>query len=271
MNLGDQFPRPYHFGVPRALTELGAAPSDNPTLTADLLEIFFTSNRDGVSTDVWTAHRASASDPFEGVALVAAASTPAFETSSAISLDGLTLWVGSDREGGLGDLDIWMLRRPAREGAWSAPVNLLSLNSPLRDVPRQPGQHDRVMPLASQRDNPDLYRTYLSARASATAPFETPQAIPELAFATTSTVDAFLSDDGLALFFSSSPPLGVGDLFVAWRRSTAEPFLFYEPLDELNTPGDERDPWLSPDGGTLFFTSDRGGVLAIYEVPASRP
>ena len=36
------------------------------------------------------------------------------------------------------------------------------------------------------------------------------------------------------------------------------------PLDDLNTPGDERDPWLTPDGKTLYFTSDRDGALNIY-------
>ncbi len=43
-----------------------------------------------------------------------------------------------------------------------------------------------------------------------------------------------------------------------------EPFSVTQPLDDLNTAGDERDPWLSPDGHTLYFTSDRSGVLQIY-------
>ena len=37
-----------------------------------------------------------------------------------------------------------------------------------------------------------------------------------------------------------------------------------QPLDDLNTAGDERDPWLTPDGKTLYFTSDRDGALNIY-------
>jgi Tol biopolymer transport system component len=51
---------------------------------------------------------------------------------------------------------------------------------------------------------------------------------------------------------------------VAWRRSTNEAFSVTQPLSDLNTPADERDPWLSPDGTTLYFTSDRGGILNIY-------
>jgi Tol biopolymer transport system component len=35
--------------------------------------------------------------------------------------------------------------------------------------------------------------------------------------------------------------------------------------------GDERDPWLSPDGRTLFFTSDRGSALGSHEVTGVPP
>jgi hypothetical protein len=264
--LGERSPRPYHFGTPQLLAELGTAyANDNPTLTADLLEIFFTSDRATQNTDVWSARRAQSSAPFDAPALVTAVSTSAFETSSAISADGLTLWVGSDRPGGLGDLDIWMSTRPTRGAAWSAPVNLLSMNSADKDLPRPPGQHELVMPLASQRGGLALYQTFLAPRANRSAPFGAPQAIPELAFGDKSTVDAFLTDDGLTLFFSSGLAGATADLYVAWRRSISEPFSIYEPLDDLNTTFDERDPWLSPDGKLLFFTSDRGGLLNIYQ------
>jgi hypothetical protein len=270
VNLGEEEPPPYRFGTPRPVTDLGPQASDNPTLTGDLLEIFFTSNRD-VSTDIWTARRASATAPFGAVTLVSEASSPAFETSSAISSDGLTLWFGSDRPGGLGGVDIWMVQRPARTAAWSVPVNLTALNSPALDLPRPPGLHDRVMPLSSERDNATVYWTYFSTRATEADAFGAPTSISELSFKNESTVDAFLTDDGLTLFYSSSPPGGAGDLFVASRRTTSDPFTRSLPLDDLNTPTyAERDPWLSPDGQTFFFTSDRGGLLQIYEAPASR-
>ncbi len=111
VNLGEATPHPYHFSDVRPVSELGTPANDNPTLTSDLLEIFFTSNRDNASTDVWTARRASPADPFGTVTLVSEASSPSFETSSAISSDGLTLWFGSDRLGGLGGLDIWVTQR----------------------------------------------------------------------------------------------------------------------------------------------------------------
>ena len=145
------------------------------------------------------------------------------------------------------------------------------------------------MPMASTATtaaNPvaGTYQTYLSVRPTVGAPFGTPAPIPELSTPTRSTVDGFLSADGLTLFFStqmvSSTDGGTSandagaadagaaatkaDLFVAWRRSTHAPFSVVQPLDDLNTPDDERDPWLSPDGSTLYFTSDRSGALNIY-------
>ncbi len=293
--LGASSPIPYHFEAPAPVAEL-ASPSrtDNPTLTGDLLEIYFTSDRVSGNGDVWFATRASPSAPFEAPAAVAAVNGASFETSSAISTDGLTLWFGSDRPGGAGGVDIWVSQRATRGGAWSTPVNVVALNSPEDDIPRPPGQRALVMPMASTKPAPQNpgagnYQTYLAARATAGAPFGAPVAVPELAYADRSTVDGFLTDDGLTLFFSSAPvtaPADAGasaadggrgadagrtdagaatsDLFVAWRRSTGEPFSVTQPLDDLNTPADERDPWLSPDGTALYFTSDRGGVLNIY-------
>ena len=48
LTLGRSAPGRYHFEVPQLVAELRSdARTDNPTLTADLLEIFFTSDRSG--------------------------------------------------------------------------------------------------------------------------------------------------------------------------------------------------------------------------------
>src|SRR5688500_11797045 len=64
--LGRMDPQPYHFDVPRPVSELMAdTKSDNPTLTADLLEIVFTTDRVSGNTDIWTARRSNPSLPFD--------------------------------------------------------------------------------------------------------------------------------------------------------------------------------------------------------------
>jgi hypothetical protein len=285
LTLGYKEPRPCHFGVPQPVPELASTGrTDNPTLTADLLEIYFTSDRDSGNGDVWFARRSDPREPFGTPAAVTEVNTDTFETSSAISADGLTLWFGSDRPGGT-STDIWMATRSNRSAPWMSPVNVVALNTAVEDIPRPPGQHGLVMPLSSKQGTSAVYQTFLATRPSPGAPFRMPVLVAELAHADKSTVDGFLTDDGLTLFYSSSPlvvPADAGprpgdagltpdsgqapsaDLFVAWRRSLNEPFSAIQPLDDLNTGGDERDPWLTPDGKTLYFTSDRDGTLGIY-------
>lgn len=261
----------YSFGTPRLLTELDTSTANqNPTLTGDLLELYFTSNRNGNQADVWTARRASPQDPFDAPTIVAEVSSSDYETSPAVSLDGLSLYFGSDRSGGAGLVDVWMATRPDRASPWGAITNLAALNSSAKDIPRPPGQHDLVMPMASQRDSSVGYETYLAARPAAGASFASPTIVPGLAAADDAVADGFLTDDGLALFYSVTPPDQAPDLYVAQRASTADAFSAPAPLTDLDTASDERDPWLSPDGTTFFFSSDRGGTLQIYEVAATR-
>jgi hypothetical protein len=280
LTLGNKMPPPYTFEVPQIVEELReTVRTDNPTLTADLLEIYFTSERVSGNGDVWYARRSSRSQRFISPQPVAEVNTANFETSAAISADGLTLWFGSDRPNGVGSTDIWVVSRASRSDPWSTPPqNVNELNTAGEDIPRPPGQHGLVMPLASKQTPQSVYQTYLAERASSGALFGDPVLIAELAEPDLSTVDGFLTDDGLTFFYSRSPlqlltdagpvvdggALPTADLFVAWRRSLNEKFSYPQPLDDLNTPGDERDPWLTPDGSTLYFTSDRDGALNIY-------
>src|SRR2546425_7266874 len=55
----------------------------------------------------------------------------ASEQSPALSPDGLSLYFGSNRAGGLGGLDIWVSRRASLDSPWETPINLgPSVNSP---------------------------------------------------------------------------------------------------------------------------------------------
>ena len=272
VDIGDPKPPPYRFDAPRLLAELDTTTyaNQNPTLTGDVLDIYFTSNRGDTAADVWTAHRASRSDPFDPPMLVAEASSPLYETSPAISVDGLSLYVGSDRDGTTGGLDIWVATRSDRNATWSALENLTALNSTMNDIPRPPGQHGLVMPMASERDVTGGYRTFLAVRPDVNQPFDGMVLVAGLVGGDI-LADAFLSDDGLTMFYAAASGGAKPDVYVAWRASTADRFSLPTPLTDLNTAADERDPWLSPDGTLFYFTSDRGnGVLQIYEATARR-
>src|SRR5262245_33556206 len=152
----------------------------SPTLTADLLEIYFSSVRPGLgSSDVWWARRSDRTLAFDAPALLEAVSSPDLEVSPVISEDGLTLWLGSDRSGTVGGLDIWQAERASRADPWGQLRNLSELNSVRDDLPRPLGDGGRVMPLASRRDDRN-YQTYLARRPRPNAPWVAVDAVEPL-------------------------------------------------------------------------------------------
>jgi hypothetical protein len=263
--LGQSTPDVWSFSEPRLLeTVASSAKTDNPSVSGDMLELFFTSERTG-NADVYVAERSSLDAEFATPMRVDALSTSGIETSPVITADALTLYWASDRTGGAGDLDIWIATRPNRAGAWSTPQNLRALNSDAKDLPRLPGLHGTLMPLSSDRQERGYYAVWFARLSAETRGFVEPEPVPELHFERASTVDGFLTDDGLTLFYVTGPAVGAADMYVASRRNPDDPFEHFAPLDELNTSSDERDPWLSADGSRFFFSSNRTGRYAIYE------
>jgi hypothetical protein len=229
------------------------------TLTADLLEVFFVSYRAGGldGADIWHATRRSRTDPFDAPMFLAEASSPLRDVSPAVSADGLTLWVGSDRELGLGGVDIWRLTRVARDAEWGPIENVVALNSSDDEVPRPPGLSGSVMPIASTRAGGGVYQTFLATRGGPDGDFGTIQPLDYLWTSDASMETPCLTDDGLLLFFMRAGRGRDGDLYLAWRTSTSEPFRDPIALSSINTVDDERDPFLSADQFRFFFSSNR--------------
>jgi hypothetical protein len=79
------------------------------------------------------------------------------------------------------------------------------------------------------------------------------------------TADAFLTQDALTIYFAHSQDER-GNIYVAHRATKDVPFGTPQLLPGINTTADERDPWVSPPPeNVLFFTSNRGGPLNIYQ------
>jgi hypothetical protein len=258
VTLGRAVPDPHFGDEGRPVLGLNDAQDQTaPSLTEDLLEIYFTSIRGGTAKgDIWCARRRTRVAAFDAAEFVDSVSTTAQEVSPVISRDGLTLWIGSDRDGTRGGLDIWRAERGSRNSDWGQLRNVSELNSASDDIPRPLAEGELVMPFSSRRDGAE-YQTYLARRPSLGAAFGADIVRVELPRAAGGGIaGGFLSEDGRLLFFHREGS-DAGDLYLAWRRSARESFQNVLPLDGVNTLALERDPWLSADQTRFFFASSR--------------
>jgi hypothetical protein len=240
------------------VTQVIAGPGvDDPTLTADLLELYYNANN-----NIYVTRRAAIGLPWGTPDLVQELSSSAAETTPEITGDGLTMYLASQRTGAgtLGGYDIWMSTRANRNSPWSEPVHVPTLSSIAFDAAAAPTDDLLAIVLTSDRPGglggADIY---MSTRPSAAAVWGAPLAVANIN-GSSHDYSPMLSQDRLSLYFDS-PRGGNSDLYVATRTAADQPFGTPIPIAELNTSGNEDDVWISPDQRTLFFV--RGG--AIYQ------
>lgn len=247
------------FSSPTLVTELsGASVESDPTLTADMLEIFFVSTRTG-NFDLWTSTRATVADAWAPPVQVIELESASAEGDPRIARDGLDIWFTSDRSPSAGGLDIWTSSRPARGMAWSAPVPVPELNTAVPDEGPAVERSELMMVLHSTRDGGGDIDLYSTTRPDRAAMWSTPARIAELDTGTDEAT-GFLADGGLILYFSSTRAGGAGarDLYVAERPAIDQPFGIPAPIVELNTPIADSDPWVSSDQRVIFFARGNG-------------
>jgi hypothetical protein len=249
---------PSPFGDPQAVSELNdnVFNDEDPTLSPDMLEIFFASDRDG-TYDIWTSRRGTTALPWSPPTSLAALNSPSVERSPELTGDGLTLLMVSDRNPGLG-LEVYMSTRP-EGGAWGPPTWVMDLSSSSDEVAATPVVDSDVVLLCSNRPRGlggfDLYQTMI-LRGGSFAP------VAPLGLSTGASECAMaMRGDQLEIVFASDRPgsVGANDLWHATRDFAGDAFSPPEPVALINTSADDDAPWLSPSGETLFFSSTRAG------------
>lgn len=146
---------------------------DDPTLSADLRELYY----DDVSDDIFVMARESTAAAWSSPAPVAALlDTASVESTPELSADGLSLLFSSTRDGGQG-LDVWITTRATRTSGWEGPVALAELASPDDDFSASLSADALVVVLARPSGNRDLF---IATRTSIADPWSTPMPIVEL-------------------------------------------------------------------------------------------
>lgn len=245
------------------------ASDQQPAISPDGLSLYFASNRAGGlgGFDMYVSQRASIDGPWGAAVNIGPLNTTSDEGNPAFSRDGRSLFFQSRRLPNSGGIDIWVARRnnPRDDFDWQPAVNLgPAVNSAADDTGpayfEDIARGTRQLYFGSARTGLGGTDIYVSEQM-ADGSFGPAMLVTELSSLQNETRPS-LRHDGLEIFFQSNRTGsgGTGDLWVATRGSTLEGWSTpVNPGDTINTASVEQNPYLSSDGTTLFFSSDRPG------------
>jgi len=274
-----ELPNGWQIGVPVPLgPPINAAKvsEKNPTLPSDGLTLVYGALHARASVGLWISTRSSIDQPWnEPVQLMESA-----DDSASLSADGLTMVFTSAAPGGAGNRDLWMTRRPSGDASFGSPENLGPIvNSSDDDV--DPCLSRDGLTLLFVSDRPDgcgNYDIWMSKRPTIGDPWSEPVNLGPVVNSVGMEGNLDLSDDGLALVFSSKRDGTYGnfDLWISTRSAIDKPWC--EPVNlgpRINTPKVDGGPEFALNDTVLYFhrrrQSDDGNDSDIWFVPIKRP
>ena len=250
------------FGTPEPVGELASASLDEePSLTGDMLEIYFASRRAGGAgqSDIWRSTRPTLTALWSAPQPVTELNTTTHDFSPDVSSDGLEIYI---TRGG----DVWRSRRNDRSAPWADPMPVVELNSTGRDFGAAPNEGGLMLLISSSRPgNLGDRDLFIFTRADLDSPWSLSRHLTELS---TALIDGtgMLASSGLFVTWGRErdDPMNERDLFYATRSSIDEPFGAPQLFAELNSDTNDADPWISPDLSAIYFTSNRTGDTTIF-------
>lgn len=265
--------------VPLAEINTPTATEGCPFITRSQHVLYLASNRPGgfgaldLYVSTWDAAAKQWGEP---VNLGPDVNTAANEQCPMLLQNGKDLVFVSNRPGGVGGLDLWIIRPHDQGGdpGWSAAENLTALNSPADDFgPNSYEENGRtVLYFNSARAGGSGGHDIYVSDQSRDGTFGAPVPVAGLNTAFQEQFPA-LSRNGLEIVFASDRPgtLGSLDLWYATRASTSD--AWGTPVNlgaAVNSPAAEGRSTLSWDGTTLYFHSTRAGSADLYRTTRGR-
>lgn len=243
--------KPYCYDTPVHLDSPINTPwfEGKPALSADGRELYFVSDRPGAlggpgDQDIYVSRRASLTVAW-GVPerVPPPISSPSFDITPSISLDGLDLYFGSNRPGPFSPPmpDLWVSHRASVNDPWGEPVNLgPGVNTPLFEgsIDISPDQRTTLFAAVTPAF---VFDIYMATRESIDEPFGARVKLPPPINSDGHDYGPVLTPDGHTMFFTSGvdnpfAPGAINHLYVSERRNDGEPWGPRIYLDTLNCP-----------------------------------
>lgn len=248
------------FGEPIAVAELNSFwDDDDPSLSADQLEIYFASTRDGIE-DIFVARRSAVDEPFDTPTVVLELSDLSIDSTPELSADGLFISFASDRPFGEGGLDVWVSTRTDRQSAWSTPMSVLELSSIDAEGSAVMTADALTVYLCRYFLPPEEDQILISTRAANFDLWAEPAVVAGLQ-ADGRDCTPWVDASGSELWWASTRAGGEGleDIYrvdLVDGAPSGEP----EAIAAINDDSRDEDPWLSPQGDVIYFSSTRAGM-----------
>lgn len=199
--------------------------------------------------------------------------TSALEGCPYVSRDGKTLFLASNRPGGVGGIDIWVSTRANASAGWGQPVNAgPQVNSASNDFCPTLAADGHTFFFVSNREGgcggDDIFQT----RRRDEGTFEEPQHLScQVNSAGNEAAPFLISEAGTepALYFSSNraggfaadPPGAVtGDADIYRSEMQGGVYGPAALVSNINTAGNDQQPNLRRDGLEIYFASNRSGT-----------
>src|SRR6266511_3103663 len=187
------------------------------------------------------------------------------------SPDGLSLYIASNRPGGLGGQDIWVAHRESKDAPWGAPENVgAPVNSDANDFCPTPLRGKRLL-FVSERGGPgscggaDIYITRLHPVQG----WDDPQNLgcQVNGAAGEAGPSLFKTKAGVQLYFPSTRTVD-SNIYASTRLADGS-FGPATPVAGLNTANDDFRPNVRKDGLEVVFDSNRSGTLGGQDIWSS--
>ena len=223
-----------------------------PEMRSDLLELFYKSERNG-TLDIWRSTRTATGSTFTGPVYIAELSSNFQDGSPALSPDGLTIYISSNRAGTIGFHDIWKSTRASLTASWSTPVRVAELSSVAEDEGLTILPSDRVAYFHSNRSG--SYRLYRTTRGSPAEPWGPPAEITELPSG--EYENPWVSADDCRIYMQAyrNGTGGAGDIYLASRATPTGAWGAPVKIMPPSNADFDADPWLTPDERIMLYAT----------------